>query len=149
MSETPGLILARYAVSQRATPLASDVLEKVRVHLLDTLAAIVSGSALPAGVAGRHYAELRGGNPEATVIGSSRGFPLVEAALANGMSAHADESDDSHETSQTHPGCGVVPAALAVGEYVQASGNDLLKAVELGYEITIRFGELHFHRLTL
>lgn len=140
MSETPGIILARYAVAQRSAPLPPNVLEKVRVQLLDTLAAIVSGSALPAGVAGRRYVELRGGNSEATVAGTSRRFPVVEAALANGMSAHADESDDSHETSQTHPGCGVVPAALAVAEYVQASGEDLLKAVELGYEVTIRFG---------
>ncbi|RFU34804.1 hypothetical protein B7463_g1557, partial [Scytalidium lignicola] len=141
MSETPGIILARYAVSQRTAPLPSDVLEKVRVHLLDSLAAIVSGSALSARTAGRNYAELRGGNLEATVIGASRRFPVVEAALANGMCAHADESDDSHESSQTHPGCGVVPSALAVAEYVQASGEDLLKAVELGYEVTIRFGE--------
>jgi 2-methylcitrate dehydratase PrpD len=39
----------------------------------------------------------------------------INAALANGMLAHADETDDSHAPSLTHPGCGIVPAALAIG----------------------------------
>ena len=44
----------------------------------------------------------------------------VNAALANGMLAHADETDDSHAPSLTHPGCGIVPAALAMAERREA-----------------------------
>ena len=55
------------------------------------------------------------------------------------MAAHADESDDSHEDSQTHPGCGVVPAALAAAEVCRSSGRALIAATVLGYEATIRF----------
>jgi 2-methylcitrate dehydratase PrpD len=57
------------------------------------------------------------------------------------MAAHADESDDSHEESQTHPGCGVVPSAISVAEELGTNGARLLRATILGYEMTIRFAK--------
>ncbi len=63
----------------------------------------------------------------------------IEAALANGVLAHADETDDSHAPSQSHPGCAVVPAALAAGERFGISGTHFLRAVALGYDIGPRF----------
>jgi len=62
----------------------------------------------------------------------------VNAALANGMLAHADETDDSHAPSRTHPGCAVVPAALALAERTHASGETFLRAVVLGYDVCAR-----------
>lgn len=139
---TPGSRLAHYAADFETRELPNEVLTKTRIHILDTLAAIASGSPLSAGRAGQRYVSMRSseGLREASVVGTKLKVGVVEAALANGMSAHADESDDSHETSQTHPGCGVVPAALAVAEWVGASGLKFTKAVCLGYEVTIRFG---------
>ena len=61
------------------------------------------------------YAEMQGGTPQAQVVGSSVITNAVSAALANGILAHADETDDSHAPSGTHLGCAVVPAALAMG----------------------------------
>ena len=61
------------------------------------------------------------------------------AALANGMMAHADETDDSHAGSVTHPGCAVIPAALAIGERERRNGTALLRAVALGYDVGARF----------
>src|SRR5258708_12773484 len=55
------------------------------------------------------------------------------------MLAHADETDDSHPPSQSHPGCAVIPAALAVGERFAISGTHFLRAVTLGYDIGPRF----------
>jgi 2-methylcitrate dehydratase PrpD len=133
--------LAQFAVDWRTVGIPEEVALKTRLHIIDTLAAIVSGSALEAGIAGQRYARTIGGREAASILGTRLRVPLVEAALANGMAAHADESDDSHETSQTHPGCGVLPAVLAVAEDVGASGEDFLRAVNLGYEMTIRFGE--------
>jgi 2-methylcitrate dehydratase PrpD len=72
------------------------------------------------------------------VIGSRLVTAAANAALANGMSAHADETDDSHAPSLTHPGCGIVPAALAVAEKEQQTGEALLRAVTLGYDIGCR-----------
>jgi len=54
------------------------------------------------------------------------------------MLAHADETDDSHAPSLTHPGCGMVPAALAMAEAEEANGEALLRAVALGYDIGCR-----------
>jgi 2-methylcitrate dehydratase PrpD len=54
------------------------------------------------------------------------------------MLAHADETDDSHSRSQTHPGCGVVAASLAMAERERASGPSLLRAVALGYDVCCR-----------
>jgi 2-methylcitrate dehydratase PrpD len=136
-----GRALARAAAEWHKRDIPADVALKTRLHLIDTLAALVSGSGLEAGVAGQAYAAAIGGRGVASVLGTNLHVPLIEAALANGMAAHADESDDSHETSQTHPGCGVVPAALAVAEEVGATGAEFLRAVHLGYEMTIRFGE--------
>ena len=65
----------------------------------------------------------------------------VVAALANGMLAHADETDDSHAPSRTHPGCAVVPAALAIAERAQASGERFMRAIVLGYDICARVNE--------
>ncbi|HEY0336695.1 MAG TPA: MmgE/PrpD family protein, partial [Burkholderiales bacterium] len=62
-----------------------------------------------------------------------------EAALTNGMLAHSDETDDSHAPSQSHPGCAVIPAALASGELFGISGAHLVRAVTLGYDIGTRF----------
>src|SRR5262249_60848652 len=60
-------------------------------------------------------------------------------ALANGMAGHADETDDSHLRGRFHPGCGIVPAALAVGQQRDCGGAEFLRAVALGYDIGARF----------
>lgn len=134
-----GADVSAHAAAAISTPLPDEVVARAKLHILDTLAAIVSGAALEAGLAGRAYACSLNGPGVATVLGGPCKAPLVEAALANGMAAHADESDDSHESSQTHPGCGVVPAAMVVAEAERSSGQDLVRSVVLGYEMTIRF----------
>jgi 2-methylcitrate dehydratase PrpD len=55
------------------------------------------------------------------------------------MCAHADETDDFEPVTKAHPGCSVVPAALAVAERDGRSGTELLRAVTLGYDLCCRF----------
>jgi 2-methylcitrate dehydratase PrpD len=57
------------------------------------------------------------------------------------MLAHADETDDSHAPSRTHPGCAVIPAALAIAERSRASGEKFLRAVVLGYDVAARLND--------
>jgi 2-methylcitrate dehydratase PrpD len=45
----------------------------------------------------------------ATVAGTMLTATAADAALASGVMAHADETDDSHNPSRSHPGCAVVP----------------------------------------
>src|SRR5207253_10744637 len=105
---------------------------------LDTIAAMISGSHLAPGMKAIAYVKTLGGVKEAAVLGSRFVTTAVNAALANGMLAHADETDDSHAPSLTHPGCGIVPAALAMAEREQRSGAALLRAVALGYDVGCR-----------
>jgi 2-methylcitrate dehydratase PrpD len=144
--------LCDYVASALDRGLPADVVAKTKLHILDTIAAMVSGSRLQAGKMAAHYVESLGGNPQATVVGTSILTSSVNAALANGMAAHGDETDDSHLLGRFHPGCGIVPAALATAESAGRSGNDLLRAVALGYDIGARlifalgFGKIYTER---
>jgi 2-methylcitrate dehydratase PrpD len=131
------LSLCMSEASGRALP--DEVTEKTKQHILDTLAAMISGSELIPGRAALQFAGAYGGKEIATVVASKILCGPIEAALANGVLAHADETDDSHAASQSHPGCAVVPAALAVGERFGISGTHFLRAVALGYDIGPRF----------
>jgi 2-methylcitrate dehydratase PrpD len=130
--------LAAYIAQAPKTKLPAAVAEKTKHHVLDTLAAMVSGSRLLPGRKAIAYARTRGGASEAGVVASSVTTSAENAALANGMLAHADETDDSHAPSLTHPGCGIVPAALAMAEREEASGEAFLRAVALGYDVGCR-----------
>ena len=130
--------LSAYIARALRTPLPRAVAEKTKHHLLDTLAAMVSGSKLHPGKLAVSYVKSLEGRREACVAGSPLVTSAANAALANGMLAHADETDDSHAASLTHPGCGVVPAALAMAERERRSGTALLRAVALGYDVCCR-----------
>lgn len=130
--------LSAYIVAALSRPLPPAVVEKTKHHVLDTLAAMVSGSRLAPGKKAIAYVKTLGGIKEACVVGSSIITAAANAALANGMLAHADETDDSHAPSLTHPGCGIVPAALAMGERQRSGGTAFLRAVALGYDVCCR-----------
>jgi 2-methylcitrate dehydratase PrpD len=130
--------LSAYIASALHRPLPPPVVEKTKHHILDTIAAMLSGSRLTPGRKAIAYAKTLGGVKEACVIGSKLVTTAVNAALANGMHAHADETDDSHAPSLTHPGCGIVPAALAMAERERQSGTALVRAVALGYDVGCR-----------
>jgi 2-methylcitrate dehydratase PrpD len=131
--------LSAYMSEARSRALPEEVVEKTKQHVLDTLAAMISGSGLPPGRAALEFARSYGGKEVATVVASNLLCGPIEAALTNGVLAHADETDDSHSPSQSHPGCAVVPAALAAGERFAVSGTHFLRAAALGYDIGPRF----------
>ena len=129
--------LAEYLSAAPSTPLPAEVVHKTKHHIIDTIAAMVSGAQLPPGKRGLAYVSGAGADGPSVLIGGGRANP-VEAALANGMSAHADETDDSHARSISHPGCAVVPAALAVGDLRRSSGEQIVRAVAAGYDVGTR-----------
>jgi 2-methylcitrate dehydratase PrpD len=127
--------LSEYMSEAANRPLPEEVAEKAKHHILDTLAAMISGCNLLPGQRALQFARVYGGKEVSTVVASNILCGPVEAALANGVLAHADETDDSHAPSQCHPGCAVVPAALATGEQFGINGKHFLRAVALGYDI--------------
>ncbi len=130
--------LSEYIAGTWRRELPAEVVAKTKLHVLDTLAAMLSGSRLKPGELAAAYVGRLGGTPEATVIGTRILTSAVNAAHANGMMGHADETDDSHLAGRFHPGCGVVPATLAIAEQADRGGTDLLAAVALGYDIGAR-----------
>ena len=138
--------LVKYMTDARLEKLPSEVVQKGKSHLLDSLAAIVSGSTLKAGKLGLQHAREQGGKEQCRILGSNLATTPILAAFANGMSGHADETDDSN--SQLHPGCAIVPAALAIGELNDRGGDALLRAVILGYDVGFRFHQAFEPRST-
>ena len=142
--------LSAYIAGAANRPLPAGVAQKGKAHLLDTIAAIVSGAKLRPGVQGIDYIRQQGGTPEAAVITTDIVTTASNAAFANGMLAHADETDDSHKVSRSHLGCSVVPAALAMAEKEGAGGEALLRSAVLGYDIGSRtllaLSPLRFHQ---
>ena len=127
--------LSDYMAAARDRALPLDVAEKAKHHILDTFAAMVSGSELPPGRAALALARAQAGRQVATVVGADILTGPMDAALVNGVLAHSDETDDSHGPSQSHPGASIVPAALALGEELGVSGERYLRAVTLGYDV--------------
>ena len=131
--------LSAYMAAAASRPLPEAVVEKTKQIILDTLAAMISGSELPPGKFAINFARLYKGERVSTVVASNILCGPIEAALCNGMLAHSDETDDTHPPSQSHPGASVVPSALAVGEQFGIDGTRFLRAVALGYDIGPRF----------
>ena len=130
--------LARYMVAARERALPEPALIECRHRILHTFGAMVSGSRMRPGVMAVNYVRGLGGEPQASVIGSSFRTTTINAALANAMCAHADETDDFEPVTKAHPGCAVIPAALAVAEKDGRSGQEFVRAVALGYDLACR-----------
>ena len=132
-------VLAQYMAEARHRSLPADVILAAKHRIIDSLGACVSGGRLKAGEMAIKYVGLQGGVPESSVLTTNLKTSAVNAALVNGMFGHADETDDFEPVTKSHPGCSVVPAALAMAEREDSSGQELLRAVVLGYDVCCRF----------
>ena len=132
--------LSEFAARTSLSTLPSEVVARTRFLLLDLVGNIVRA---------RHDAESTPsflGMVRATgmaigtcgVFGDDHRYGPAGAAFLNGALAHSLDFDDTHAAASLHPGAPVIPAALAAGEMVGASGADVLAAIVAGYEITCR-----------
>src|ERR1700736_5217136 len=108
--------LARYMAEARDLRLAPHVAQAAKHRILDTLAAMVSGSHLQAGEMAIAFTRAQGGVAEATIVPPDIRTLAVNAALGNGMFAHADETDDFEPVTKAHPDSHVVPAPPPMAE---------------------------------
>jgi 2-methylcitrate dehydratase PrpD len=130
--------VAAYVAGEEAGQIPENVAARAKLHIVDALGAMVSGTLLKPGRLIIDFVRKQGGAAEAIVVGSTLRSNRVNAALANGTLAHADETDDTHFPTQTHPSSIAVPAALAIGEQQRCSGKEFIAAVVLGYDILCR-----------
>jgi 2-methylcitrate dehydratase PrpD len=130
--------LARFTASLRFEALPEDVVDSVRLRLLDTLGLALAGSR--ADFAPALLAVVDGERGACTVVGTDRTAPAPLAILANGALAHGLDFDDTHAASITHASAVVLPVVLAVAEARGLDGRALITAAVAGYEAITRLG---------
>ncbi len=109
--------------------------------IMDCLGCAVAGSREPLADILCRFVRANGGSPVASVV--ARGFKTStpDAALINGAMAHALDYDDITQVTKTHPSATLLPAALALAEETGATGQDMLLAYMLGFEVACSVGE--------
>jgi 2-methylcitrate dehydratase PrpD len=130
--------LSSHISSATRRKLPKAVVDRAKIHMLDTFGAMIAGSQLKPGRKACEFVGAMKAERAAGVIGTRTVTSPQYAALANGMCGHAAETDDTHPPSRTHPGTAVLPAALAIAEAEDLSGAELLRAVVLGYDLCAR-----------
>jgi 2-methylcitrate dehydratase PrpD len=132
--------LAEFIVKTNFNDLPENVQRHAKLCIMDWLGASLAGSIEPPAKMISAIMRELGGKRESTIIGAHTKTACMNAALANGIIGHTVELDDVHELSIIHPAAPVIPAALAIGERCDSSGQDFIAAVVLGYEAGIRIG---------
>lgn len=127
-------------ITSIAVQLPSDALAIARLSVFDCLAVAIAGAQEPVSQAVRALVKGEAGAPQSSALGLVDRVPARAAALLNGAAAHALDYDDTHFDFVGHPTVAVLPAALAVGELVQANGAELQEAFLVGAETTCRIG---------
>ena len=122
--------------------------QRAAAAICDTAGVILAGAVEPAARMVQALA-ANDGRGECRILGTRESTSPGEAALANGVAAHAHDYDDMCFVSLAHPSCALVPAILAAGEMAHARGSVLADAYVIGFEIECRLGNVmnprHYH----
>jgi 2-methylcitrate dehydratase PrpD len=132
--------LVEFVSELRYATLSDEVRHYARRHVLDTVGVMIAGAG--GEVASRAEAVLAAVRPAGRipVPGRARRADLIDAAFLGGTAAHGIELDDGFTQGSVHPGCVVIPAALALGFGRRSSGQALMEAIVAGYEAVIAIG---------
>ena len=138
MSETTKL--AEFAANLRFEDLPSEVVERAKFLIMDTVGisvrAMHDSESTPALIQACDAMGYAGG--DSRVVGSSQTYTAPGAAMINGTLAHSLDFDDTHAAGSIHSSAPIVPAALAAAEMVGADGRTVIAAIIAGYEVQIR-----------
>src|SRR4051794_37462029 len=132
--------LSEFCASLGLDRLPPEVVSRARFLVLDLVGNIIrarhDAESTDAFLAATRAMGLACGN--SGVFGDTSRYTPAGAAFLNGALAHSLDFDDTHAAGSLHPGAPVIPAALAAGEMVGASGADVLAGIIAGYEVTCR-----------
>lgn len=134
-------VLSDYAVKTKYEHLPTDVTEKTKHLILDTIGVAIAGSTSPGTIEVMNLVKKWGGKSEATVWIYGTMVPSFHAAFANSVLIHARELDDTHDLARGHANVSILPASLAVAEAEgMVSGKELLTAIVISTDIMFRIG---------
>ena len=137
--------LVKYASELTYDQLPAQAVADIKVHILDTIGAVVAGSLSPAAQQLNDLIVQWGGRAEATILPNGVKVPAPNAALVNSVMSRGFDFETILSGGATHVSASVIPAALALAEYAQAvrqrpvSGRDFLTAVIIGTDLNWRF----------
>ena len=127
--------VVQFIVETNFQNIPDEVVGKAKVSFLDTIGVVIAGSTESSGRIAIDLVNEMGEKPAATVIGGDFKTSSLNAAFVNGVSAGAPVLDDFHAELLLHPSAVLIPAILAVGEVVKASGRDILTTYIIGWEV--------------
>jgi 2-methylcitrate dehydratase PrpD len=128
--------LTQWFCAETSDRLPQAVTEKAADVIFDCVGCTVACSMLPEVRAIVEFVTELGGAHGCTIVGHHAATSVVNAAMANGGMARGGEADAVHLTSSGgHVASGPVTTALSVGEWIDASGRDVIRATVLGYEL--------------
>ncbi len=132
--------LARLTLETRYDSLPPSVVESAKLRFLDTIGIMIAGSRHPSSLISLDVIRHMGGNPVVSIVGHPDRTSSPLAGYVNGVSAHAYEFDDFTPSAYTHLSACLVPGSLAVAEELGSSGQQLLDALIMGFEVGARIG---------
>jgi len=136
---TPTKELAEFVAAAEYGKIPQSVVEASKLCLLDSIACGLGGSDTSLGRTIVAVSSNLGKARQSTIIGAGGKASCVHAAFANTSLMNMLDYDDTYDGAG-HPGNTVVSPALAVGEMRHVAGKELITAIVLGYEVSIRLG---------
>lgn len=130
--------IASFVTSFPRSALSSSQLHLVTRALFDTLVCALAGAREPASTIALQYSTGQSAVGCGTVWATGETLPIELAALVNGTMGHALDYDDVSSPLRGHPSVAMFPALLALGESMDASGQDVLDAYVVGFEVCLR-----------
>jgi 2-methylcitrate dehydratase PrpD len=134
--------LAQWAARVGFEDLPEDVVASTKLRILDVMGLALAGAETDFGRSVRDAALALSPPGPCTILGFGDCVGVATAAFANGAFSQALEYDDTHNESIVHMSSPAVAAALALAEYTEVSGRDLLTAIAIGNEISCRVGSV-------
>ncbi len=128
--------LTDFILSTNYNQIPGKVIEQAKLCFTDFLGVTLRGSETQSGIIVNNV--INEGS-QSTVIGHGKAS-VMEASLANGISAHALDLDDGHRHAHVHPGACVIPAALSLCEFHKKSGKEFISSIIVGYQVAITLG---------
>ncbi len=128
-------------VARRIEQYPADIVELAKQCVIDLLAVTLAGTRESGSQAvAAELLDGRGSDGPSTLIGLAQRASALDAALINGMAAHALDYDDVSLPMSAHASVVILPALLALAEKRKASGRQVLESFVAGYEAGSRIG---------
>ena len=133
--------IAAFVSGLRYEDIPGEVLERVKLLILDSFGCAIYAARLPWSTILRDTLAAVDSSRGAAVWGTSQRLSAPHAALANGTQVQGFELDDVHAAGVLHVGAVTLPAIITIYEQRPgASGADFLRSAVAGYEIGPRVG---------